>query len=716
MPLIDLQTNLRDLKFGNDRTAEGSSQQPFIQTTLPGINESLQSEVSLSAEGVLDKITAIAPLTGTAILAAGSILPSLGGPVGAAKSAFATLAEAGRELGLGISQATDAILNVQLQLPVAGTGGVDFILRGGTLLPNKIEKDIKRLSKFFASPNGVQFRLKQNILSRLSVKTQASGDFVNDGIYSQASTLTSAGGIAFGLLVNKQTHIPSVADIPSIANDFFNNFKDFKLKNFKNDNLGLYESKVNEKGNDEEWSISSTENRLIILQNSIISRTPTTLGGIGIGNSKIGGIKLNPNATADFLGDVLLKYAGGPESYLGIGKTNIRFASERTSNAKPAPNHITLEPSGIPDEFNLKIEKQQSNPSIIDFRGSINSNYSTKNIENRLNLGSPGKKAGISTERDAGLAYSSTSYDKINALPLYQSGKVKNETSFPTTDIIPFRIGVISNDDPSNKTYIHFRAFLDNISDSYSAEWKSQKYIGRGEDLYTYGGFDRKVSLSWTVVAQSKAELIPMYKKLNYLASVVMPDYSPSGYMRGNMVTLTVGGYFNEQPGIITGFSFDMNDDSATWEIGIDENGNEDDTTSQLPHLIKVKGFNFIPIHNFVPRLQQNIFGTAIFEDGKIIMPDVPGLGDDVKYGKQHFIALTPTNDTNETLSSLYTIDDLGDKAIKKKTKAERLAEIEAKVTSNGATFINAEIIDPNQQQPGETAKQFAKRIKALKK
>ena len=650
MPLIDLTTNLRDLKFGKDRAAEGSSQQPFIQTKLPGINDTLQSGVSLSAENILEGVMAI---VGTPLAAAGvgAIIGSEAGSAG-----IGAAIGAGVGLGLGIFHAKESGTNVQFQLPVAGTGGIaggtDFILRGGTLLSNKIEKDVERLSKFFASPNGFQFKLKQNYLSRLSVKTQASGDFVNDGIYSQASTLASAGGIAFGLLVNKQTHIPSVADIPSMANDFFNNFKDFKLKNFKNDNLGLYESKVNEKGN-VQWSISSTENRLINLQNSIISRTPLTLGGIEskfFPNHTLGGIKLNPNATAEFLGDVILKYAGGPESYLGVGKTNIRFASERAFDAISDNRSNTLNAEDINTNsfINLITDKQKSNPVAMDFRKLINYSDSTKNIEGRLNLGSPGKPNDPN---------SSLSLDKITSLPLYQSENVKNDNvNFPTTDIIPFRIGVIDNDVPSKKTYIHFRAFLDNISDSYTAEWKSQKYIGRGEDLYTYGGFDRKVSLSWTVVAQSKEELIPMYKKLNYLASVVMPNYSKAGYMRGNMVTLTVGGYFNEQPGIITGFSFDMNDDSATWEIGIDEDGNEDATTSQLPHLIKVKGFNFIPIHKFVPRLQQNIFGIAKINPSTnlpaSVSPDPKGNA--VEYGKQHFIALTPTTGS---LPSLYTID-----------------------------------------------------------
>ena len=94
-----------------------------------------------------------------------------------------------------------------------------------------------------------------------------------------------------------------------------------------------------------------------------------------------------------------------------------------------------------------------------------------------------------------------------------------------------------------------------------------------------------------------------MYKKLSYLASICAPDYSKTGYMRGNIVKLTIGGYFFEQPGIITGFSYEMNEDNATWEIGIDDDGGYDSSVKELPHLIKVKGFNFIPIHTFTPQL-----------------------------------------------------------------------------------------------------------------
>jgi len=260
-----------------------------------------------------------------------------------------------------------------------------------------------------------------------------------------------------------------------------------------------------------------------------------------------------------------------------------------------------------------------------------------KTLEQRTNLGDPGKISGKNLTSytfgvgDKGNA-SENSYDKINTLRLYQSSEA--DITKPINDLISFRIGVINNNKPELKTYIHFRAFLDSISDQYKADWKGTKYLGRGEDFYTYGGFDRSVSLSWTVAAQSKIELIPMYKKLNYLASICMPDYSELGYMRGNIVALTIGGYFYEQPGIITGFSYNMNDDNATWEIGINDEGDIDDSVRQVPHLIKVSGFNFIPIHNFVPRKQQNLVNAS---------PDASGII--TSYGQEHYINLADKED-----------------------------------------------------------------------
>ena len=268
----------------------------------------------------------------------------------------------------------------------------------------------------------------------------------------------------------------------------------------------------------------------------------------------------------------------------------------------------------------IEITSRESSPSTtLMSQAPSYDPKDNKTLEQRTNLGDPGNRKGkdltsyVSGSGTSGNYLGAASlegngsYDKINASEIYQSSGPKGTINPDTrnNDLVKFRIGVIDNDTPSLKTYIHFRAFLNGISDQYKADWKNTKYIGRGEDFYTYSGFSRNVSLSWTVVAQSKVELIPMYKKLNYLASICAPDYSDQGYMRGNIVTLTIGGYFYEQPGIITGLSYEMNDDNATWEIGIDDAGGVDNSVRELPHLIKVNSFNFTPIHNFVPKLQK---------------------------------------------------------------------------------------------------------------
>lgn len=253
------------------------------------------------------------------------------------------------------------------------------------------------------------------------------------------------------------------------------------------------------------------------------------------------------------------------------------------------------------------------------------------NIENRVNIGDPGQRKnkyygdyqlgvqglnpadgtpnGKSIYGDISIpniGSFSPGLDTINSIPVYRSETVIREDDTkdnPVNDLVKFRIAVIDNDAPGYKTYMHFRAFLGGMSDSYSANWNGFNYLGRGEQFYTYGGFTRQISLSWTVAAQSKQELIPMYKKLNYLASSLTPDYSANGYMRGNLVQLTVGGYLYEQPGFITSLTYDIQEDTP-WEVGIGTDTPGDGTVKELPHIIRVTGFQFTPIHRFRPQLQ----------------------------------------------------------------------------------------------------------------
>ena len=225
-------------------------------------------------------------------------------------------------------------------------------------------------------------------------------------------------------------------------------------------------------------------------------------------------------------------------------------------------------------------------------------NYQTKNIDQRLNYFDPGSKVRNRSSYAAG----SGIVDAINGLYMYYNSAVNNTGA--TNDLVKFRFAVIDPNEPGNKTFVHFRAFFKGgISDNMGAEWNSFKYQGRGEDFFQYGGFSRDVSFGFVVAAQSKEELSIMYQKLNYLQSTLTPNYSAAGYMRGNIHQLTIGGYFYETPGVITSLNYTMPEDS-TWEIGINDEGGFDPSVKELTHRIEVQ-VNFKPIHRFLPETIQ---------------------------------------------------------------------------------------------------------------
>lgn len=237
--------------------------------------------------------------------------------------------------------------------------------------------------------------------------------------------------------------------------------------------------------------------------------------------------------------------------------------------------------------------------------------------------------------------------DKLNSHVIYKSENA--DPALLEGDLIPFVIGAIDQNNPNEIEWIHFRAYIDNFSDAYNSNWDEQKYMGRGESFYKYGGFTRKISLGFTVAAQSKEELLQQYKKLNFLASNLAPTYSDYGYMGGPLITLTMGGWCSNLTGFVDSLSLDVPEESP-WEIGIDDSGELSTIggggASQLPHIVRVSGFSFIPIHSFRPEKQKNTF----FDAGKT-NTSFPKIDN---YGDQHYIHLAEPGTNVKALSTLY--------------------------------------------------------------
>ena len=406
--------------------------------------------------------------------------------------------------------------------------------------------------------------------------------------------------------------------------------------------------------------VSTTTNNLVTLD------TLRVANGLGTKSN----IQLNANskyAEANNLTGSLFGFGSEYDSSRSVTPLLVETPSQTTADSGAQVLENTQAFTFDQDQLRTQVSYRESG-QIQDFRKKLRNTdnfnakavgakvladlYSKQNIELRVHAGDPGKKGDVSNfvrGKADELGSRLGPVDKITALPLYQSSNVAQDKDQDVNDLVKFRIAVKSPDGGATKTFIHFRAFLDSISDSYTSDWSSHRYVGRGENFYTYGGFDRKVSLSWTVYAQSKEELIPMYKKLNYLASSLAPDYSTDSYMRGVLVELTIGGYLYNQPGIITGFTYELSEQS-TWEIGINNQGftdvtnRGDDSMKELPHMIKVTGFNFTPIHTFIPQVQKTTAGEFI-------------AGADLGNGPQRYIALNSGYDNNYDSVGTYKND-----------------------------------------------------------
>lgn len=161
------------------------------------------------------------------------------------------------------------------------------------------------------------------------------------------------------------------------------------------------------------------------------------------------------------------------------------------------------------------------------------------------------------------------------------------------TDTIPFGFKIIGG--PS----MQFRAYLSTLSDSYSGQWNKTQMLGRPENFKSYNGFERNINLGFKIAAETRKDLLPLYRKLNRLASTTAPTFDPSGkFMRGTLVKVRVGDYLHNQICNVENVAFSWAIDYP-WEVQLQGREKEDDVQI-LPHVLDVS-LTLGAIHSFVP-------------------------------------------------------------------------------------------------------------------
>lgn len=571
MPLVDLKTNLKSLRYGNDQPFGGSSGQPYVTSSIPDD-------------------------------------PS----------------------------------------QIGNPQGIDYLLRNGSLYVETADKDTSRIISLLTDKNsqiGENWRNKQKQLSLQSTWRFPLSVPVSQ-IYNQDQTIDQIAFKAGTFGPNRQILRTDSGDVSLGAASSGPWYHIYKQGGLSLPSLG-YLNPANY-GNAYKLADQAGVNRLTNLYRSkisvfgsegaaILGAANSVLLGVAPGNTNIPGTDLFLQAyyggTDTYGGQVSVIprttfSTNKAKSFSGLGTTRIaRLINNALGNEGQSVITFDQDILGtlvLNSGDSTFIYGKGAIVTYTDFRQTLKENLNTSafskdlastnyrafNRQTKYRTGNPGVKNVDRKNPYQPIPNSdTTTADELNLTPLYNSDKIDPLLEY--ADLIKFSISVVDNNNPSQRTWIQFRAFIDSFGDTFNASWNEYKYVGRADSMFRYGGFNRDISLGFKVFCQSRQEQLPMYQKLNYLASLAAPSYTDSGFMRGNYVYLTVGDWLVNVPGVLKGISLGVPQDSP-WEIARDANGNIQNDIAQLPHYVEVSGFNFSPIHNFVPQLNSPFIGNPV--------------------------------------------------------------------------------------------------------
>lgn len=267
----------------------------------------------------------------------------------------------------------------------------------------------------------------------------------------------------------------------------------------------------------------------------------------------------------------------------------------RTLDKKGVSYSSTIDRTGEPSERNDLSDKQvlggfpdnlreirYSTPSNnVQRKSKFSDNIESRDINSDEFLTSP-RGRGIQNH-----------FDGVNISEVYDE---ENE-ALEDIDFITLKFKSI----PTGKI-AYFRSTISGLSETFSPEWESNKFVGNPFSYYTYSGIERSVSFNFTVFSLSAREHKRSWQRLNFLSSLTYPQgyYENSTAIKPPLIEFTLGDMYKRKASFIQSLSFSV-DDNYPWNINRDESyvsnvlpsgerivSDEDLTNYKLPMLIDV--------------------------------------------------------------------------------------------------------------------------------
>lgn len=131
------------------------------------------------------------------------------------------------------------------------------------------------------------------------------------------------------------------------------------------------------------------------------------------------------------------------------------------------------------------------------------------------------KKAALAAGGDAGLSKLSAYYG-INAKERISQDDIAELESALDASYMPFYL-----QDMRTGEILSFHAFIENMEDSFQADYEQENGFGRVEKTITYKNTSREMGIDFWIVATNPEDHDEMWLKINKLVTLVYPQYTP---------------------------------------------------------------------------------------------------------------------------------------------------------------------------------------------
>ena len=457
--------------------------------------------------------------------------------------------------------------------------------------------DTLRISKYLTSPSGLLFIGKQVGLQLTNPNTENLFGLPNFNPITNANKqftpinlLANVAGAGVGIHVARHGLLPFA--------EVFN-----------------YEATVVRNRTTPDTSFAVNNNRLVRLKNELID-SKAVLPKSKLAN-KVLSITQQIQSKLGYSGTVIntLTAVTGPKSLLGVGATTFRTAEKRNpatgtqryriasqyasalggynktnqgddnNNNKNDIDEWSLSPntrtdtqfSTIGDKY-LEITADKKIPEVLEKpteRTSVN-NYATV-AYGRI----PKDKTGDYTRFNNFLLDNVDAKDYTNLItgPILES-KYSEENvvkrfgylnygsknqDIDTSDY-KFETGKAKDDIINFKIHnTRFRAYIDNISDSFSPSIETQQPLGSPISAVRYTGIERSISVSFKIAVLSQRDLTLTYNKMKALQETAYFRTDNESFYSIRPVTIIIGSLYNFR-GYVESVSFDW-DSEMPWDI-----------------------------------------------------------------------------------------------------------------------------------------------------